>query len=120
MNYIYQKLIVMKKLSILLLYFILFLSCKQNKEKVIFEVHHKHLIEINYWERLNNDTTFKSLYKLVMVKDTVDELLFKDIETKKTFSKFEKGLRPNVDILINLHHKNFYNKSIIKKEDIYN
>ena len=78
---------------------------------VSFEVSYIEPYEIYYWERATNDSTFKSLYKLVMVKDTLDRLVIKDIK-----SGVELGIisgRPGVDFLINLYHRKFYSQEVI-------
>jgi hypothetical protein len=78
---------------------------------VIFEISYRHPIEVFYWQRLNNDSTFKSLYKLVMVSDTVDVLSIKDMKTGTKL--YDIYGRPSVDVLIKMHRDYFYNRFVV-------
>ena len=82
-----------------------------DKRLVIFEVSYRHPIEVFYWQRLNNDSVFKSLYKLILTADTVDVLSIKDMRTgTKLYNIYG---RPQVDTLIKMYHSYFYNRFVI-------
>ena len=86
-------------------------TSKTENQLVIFKVSYIHPIAVHYWGRLNNDSTFRSLYKLVMVKDTLDRLSIEDVK-----SGIEIGIiggRPQLEFLINLYHRKFYSQEVI-------
>lgn len=97
----------MEKIKTIILIFTLLLFSSFGDEKTLtLEIRYTHPIEINYWNRLNDDLEFKSLYNLIMIKDTLDKLLVKDIH-QNVIGTIEG--RPSSNYLVDLYYENLKN-----------
>tara|TARA_X000000368_G_scaffold47165_1_gene33716 strand:- start:10146 stop:10439 length:294 start_codon:yes stop_codon:yes gene_type:complete len=87
--------------SILVFSYLISLS----RPTVILEISYTHPIEVDYWKRLTEDSTFNTMYELVMVESHKDCLTLKDIHTDKVLGTLIG--RPNLKFLIELYNKEF-------------
>lgn len=87
--------------SILVFSYLISLS----RPTVILEISYTHPIEVDYWERLTEDSTFNAMYELVMIESHKDCLTIKDIHTDKVLGTLIG--RPNLKFLIELYNKEF-------------
>ena len=76
-----------------------------SRPTIILEISYTHPIEVDYWERLKEDSTFNTMYELVMVESYKDCLTIKDIHTNKVLGTLTG--RPSLEFLIELYNKEF-------------
>jgi hypothetical protein len=76
-----------------------------SRPTIILEISYTHPIEVDYWERLTEDSTFNTMYELVMIESYKDCLILKDIHTNKVLGTLSG--RPDLKFLIELYNREF-------------